>query len=126
MFQFDKSIDIVFIEGMYENDFVYIEELFDITLNNYDTDAETLSDRYKKADLKGVQKAIHKMKSAFGFTGMLTLQNNCQQVETKCGMVSSVSEIKDEIEILLNLIQEHKLILQKEHTRLKIFNNSIP
>lgn len=47
------------------------------------------------------------MKSAFGFTGMLVLQNNCQEVETKCGLVSSVSEIKHDVEILQQLIQEH-------------------
>lgn len=94
MFQFDKSIDVVFMESMYDNDFAYIEEIFNITLDNYDADVEMLSDRYKHADLKGVQKAIHKMKSSFGFTGMLELQKNCQEAETKCGLVSSVSEIK--------------------------------
>lgn len=125
MFQFDKSIDVVFMESMYDNDFTYIEELFNITLDNYDVDAEILADRYKNADLRGVQKAIHKMKSVFGFIGMLALQNNCQEVETKCSLVSSVAEIKDDIETLKNLIQEHKLILQKELTRLKMFNNSI-
>jgi len=125
MFQFDKSIDMIFMESMYDNDFIYIEEIFNLTLDNYDADVEMLSDRYKNADLKGVQKAIHKMKSAFGFTGMLVLQNNCQQVETKCGLVSSVSEIKNDIEALQHLIMEHKLILQKEYNRLKIFNNPI-
>lgn len=54
MFQFDNSIDVVFMESMYDNDFAYIEELFNITLDNYDTDAEMLSERYKNADLRGL------------------------------------------------------------------------
>ncbi len=57
---------------------------------------------------------------------MLTLQNNCQEIETKCMSASSVSEIENEVEAIIHSIYNHKLILQQEYNRLNKFNTQIP
>lgn len=126
MFLFDKSIDHDFMESMYENDYVYIEQLFSVTLECYDDDAFTIGEKYELSDAEGLRKAIHKMKSAFGFTGMMDLQERCQAIETKCCSASSVSAIMVEMEQLLLLINHHKMILQNEWQRLKLFNMQNP
>jgi HPt (histidine-containing phosphotransfer) domain-containing protein len=125
MFQFDNSIDTVFIENMYENDYSYIQEIFGITLNSYESDAQTIEEKYRANDLDGTRKAIHKIKSAVGFTGMLLLQDKCQSLEKKCTSVSSVNEVDADIESLIDEIQKHRHILQNEYQRLKTFNSQL-
>ena len=121
-FQFGESIDGSFMENMYDNDFQYIEEIFSLTLSNYDADAAAVEENYKADNAEGLRKAIHKIKAAFGFIGMLELQNDCQSLESRCASVISVSEIKEETEILLQKMNNHKIILQNEYLRLKSFN----
>lgn len=122
-FQFDKSIDTEYLCNMYEADYKYIEQIFSLTLTHFDDDISTAGEKYEMADLDGVRKAIHKIKSTFGFIGMVELQENCRKIEDKCSSVVSIDEIKHEVDSLLKQIDTHKLILHNEYVRLKNFNS---
>jgi HPt (histidine-containing phosphotransfer) domain-containing protein len=108
---------------MYEADYKYIEQIFSVTLNHFGEDISTAGLKYEAADVEGTRKAIHKIKATFGFIGMMELQENCRKIEDKCASVTSMDEIKPEIESLLKQINIHKLILQNEYVRLKNFNS---
>lgn len=121
-FQFDKSIDAEHMYSMYDADYKYIEQIFSLTLAHLGEDISTTDQRYAAADVDGVRKAIHKIKSTFGFIGMMELQESCKKMEDRCANASSINEIKQDIDILLKQINVHKLILQSEYVRLKNFN----
>jgi HPt (histidine-containing phosphotransfer) domain-containing protein len=121
-FQFDKSIDTDYMCNMYDADYKYIEQIFSLTLNHINEDISTADQKYASTDAEGMRKAIHKIKSTFGFIGMIELQENCRKMEEKCS-VYSIEEIKHDIEELLKKISIHKLILQNEYVRLKNFNS---
>lgn len=121
-FQFDKSIDTEYMCSMYEADYKYIEQIFSLTLAHFGDDISTADQKYESDDIDGVRRAIHKIKSTFGFIGMMELQENCRRMEDRCSSVHSMDEIKPEIESLLKQISIHKLILQNEYVRLKNFN----
>jgi HPt (histidine-containing phosphotransfer) domain-containing protein len=110
---------------MYEADYNYIEQIFNLTLTHFGEDISAADQNYAAANMEGVRKAIHKIKSTFGFIGMMELQENCRKMEDKCISAHSLDEIKGEIESLLKQINIHRLILQNEYVRLKNFNSQL-
>ncbi|MGC4036635.1 MAG: Hpt domain-containing protein [Chitinophagaceae bacterium] len=122
-FQFDKSIDSEYLSAMYENDYKYIEQIFNIALSTFSDEITTADEKLLSEDIEGIRRAIHKIKSSVGFIGMVELQENCQRLEEKCSVARSFNEVKPDLENLLKRISVHKNILKNEAARLKRFNS---
>ena len=123
-FEFDKAIDPESIASLYDNDYNWIEEVFSSVLAEYSSGFAKIEQTLAEKDLEGLRKAVHKMKPAFGFVGMLQMQEMCKNLEEKCQGATSIAVLENETSILLNNLTTCRDILEKEYERLKIFNQN--
>ena len=71
---FHDSIDPESLTALYANDYVWIEEIFGAVLANYDQDSGEIKRSFDSGDLEGLRKSVHKISPAFGFIGMIRMQ----------------------------------------------------
>ena len=86
-FQFDRRIDASILYSLYENDYLYIEEIFKTTLKHYDADVNAFETHQQAGSVEGLKRSVHKIKPVFGFIGMPEVQESCQAFEDKCATV---------------------------------------
>lgn len=122
IFVFNENIDSEYLFTLYADDFPYVEEVFSITLQHYDQDLEALTIAWDSLSLPDLKKAAHKMKPAFGFLGLLRVQQQCKEFEDRCQEVDDPDELKAPYKELLAALIESKTLIETEYRRLKDFN----
>ena len=122
-FNFNEKIDRPFLFSMYEDDYHYMEEIFNTTRHQLEPDINKVEQAFTDQDSEALRKSVHKIKPAFGFVGLLETEAACQKFEDSCISVSSASELKPQYETLLVIIKESQKILEEECVRLKEHNN---
>jgi len=123
-FQFDRRIDAGVLYSLYENDYLYIEEIFKTTLKHYDEDVADFETHHHAGSLEGLKKTAHKIKPVFGFIGMPVLQENCQAFEDKCAATGDIQTIFPDSEKLLHQFKECKKIIETDLQKLYAYNNT--
>jgi len=123
-FIFNQLIDPATITDLYENDYAYIEKIFQTALINLEGDLETVRFCHSSGDREGLRKAIHKLKPTFGFLGMTVLEQQCSDFEKNCGTGLPVKELSQELVVLLQQIDTGKKAVEEDHRKLIIFNNT--
>ena len=122
-FEFSKSFDTEYLKGLYDNDLVWVEDIFATVLNTYEQDVAVIAQRLSENNLEDLRKAIHKIKPSYGFVGLLPMQQRCQLVEDKCKNASSIDDVKGETQALIAEAERLKAVITTEYKRLKEFNN---
>jgi HPt (histidine-containing phosphotransfer) domain-containing protein len=122
-FQFNRLIDAGILDSLYENDYLYIEEIFKMTLKHYDEDVETFKAHHQAGNLEGLKKATHKIKPVFGYIGMPGIQECCKDFEDKCEKTGTFGEIMPEYEKLVHQFEECKKIIETDLQKLCEYNN---
>lgn len=123
-FRFDKRIDAGSLYSLYENDYLYIEEIFRTTLKHYDEDIELFIAHHDAGSISDLKKAAHKIKPVFGFIGMPGLQESCNDFENKCSTAADIREIAQDYERLLYRFKECKEIIQADLQKLSAYNKN--
>lgn len=122
-FNFNPKIDRDFIISMYEDDYVYISEMFHTTLTQLGPDIDLLKQFFAGNDVDSLRRQVHKIKPAFGFVGLREVEDCCQQFENKCLSVSSAEELITEYGNLVKSVDEGMLIVEQEIGKLKVYNS---
>ena len=123
-FIFNEEIDKDLLISLYEDDFLYMEEIFSITIAQLKPDIILLNTAFESGNLPGVKQAVHKIKPSFGFVGLPRMQELCKQLEDLCGASSSVDQIAMAYSNLYTKLQESVIIIESEHGKFKEFNQS--
>lgn len=123
-FQFDQRIDAGTLYSLYENDYLYIEEIFKTTLKHYDEDVEAFEAHRHASNIEGLKRTAHKIKPVFGFIGMLWVQDCCQDFEDKCAKTGDIEELIHEYEKLLHQFNECKKIIEADLQKLSEYNKN--
>ncbi len=110
-FIFNEQIDSEFLFSLYEDDYTYIKEVFNTTLETLDEDILVLVHAFESRDIQAVRKAAHKLKPVFGFTGVTSLQSQICQFEQTCAMVTSAEHLAKDFQYLLDRINDGKKLL---------------
>lgn len=121
-FIFNEEIDKDYIYSLYADDFVYVEEMFTTTSQYLDPDIESIQLAYAAGNTADLKRAVHKIKPAFGFAGMLTVQTACKNFEDLCQELTSTEALCKEYKNLITILNEGKNIIETERKRLKEFN----
>lgn len=121
-FLFSEPFDSQSLRDLYEDDYQYIEEIFTTTLQQFEEDLKNIEGAYAAEDLLTLRKAVHKLKPAFGFVGLLEVQEFCQDYENRCMQAASVGELDPPYSALESLLMESRGWLRRELERLKSFN----
>lgn len=123
-FQFDQRIDAGTLYSLYENDYLYIEEIFRTILKHYDEDVETFESYYKVKSLEGLKRTAHKIRPVFGFIGMLEVQEYCKNFEDRCTKTGDIEEIIPDCEKLLHQFKDCKKIIAADLQKLSEYNKN--
>ena len=123
-FIFNEKIDKELLISLYEDDFLYMEEIFSITIAQLKPDIVHLNSAFESGDLSTLQKAVHKIKPSFGFVGLPVTQELCKQFEDACAAATSIDQVASAYSELSNLIKESVSIIESEHGKFKEYNQS--
>ncbi len=121
-FIFNPKIDSGFLFSLYENDYVYILEVFTDSTEELENALMTFAMAYNAGDVQDLKNAAHKIKPLFGFTGLLKVQDAVKGFEDHCGKVTRVELLSGEYNALLEEINGARQILIAEQKRLQEFS----
>ncbi len=124
-FIFNEKIDKELLISLYEDDFLYMEEIFSITITQLKPDILVLNSAFEAGDLSALKKAVHKIKPSFGFVGMPVTQELCKQFEDDCAAATSIDQVASAYSELCNQLKESVTIIESEHGKFKAYNQSL-
>jgi HPt (histidine-containing phosphotransfer) domain-containing protein len=122
-FNFNPKIDRDFINSMYEDDYLYISEIFQTTLSQLIPDIEVAKKAFEDGEVETLRKQVHKIKPAFGFVGLRGTETACQAFENECSAASSVQILHGNFAALMETLNDSTVILGEEIEKLKLHNN---
>ncbi len=122
-FVFNPEIDVNYLNSLYGDDFVYLQEVFETVLVDYQSLTDNIEYSYSSGNLSALRSAVHKIKPVFGFVGLTGVQQQCQQFEQICSAVSSADNISGDFETLKNKIFHSRQLIEEEKKKLEIFNS---
>jgi chemotaxis protein histidine kinase CheA len=121
-FVFNQKIDSEFLYTLYEQDYGYMEKVFQMTANQLDKDIPLLEQAFREDAIDTLLRLLHKLKPTFGFVGLLKLQEVCHHLEDRYQSAVSNQTLKtDPIDLLAELL-ESPYIVYTELLRLSEFN----
>ena len=123
-FIFNEKIDADYLYSLYEDDYQYIEEIFQTTLTHFNEDLNSIKNAFQANNISDLKKAIHKIKPTFGFVGLPLVQNICKDFEDICQKATSSSELSSEYQQIVVTLAESKELIATEHNKLKEFNSN--
>lgn len=124
-FQYPPPFDNDLLWELYEDDYQTVEDLFQLSLENFEGDVSEIIKAFHLKDLPQFLKSLHKFKPTFGFLGLPQYQEQCKVLEDLCKEKRDIFQVKSEIEKLFNSFEEAHEFIQKTHLQLKAFNTQI-
>jgi len=123
-FIFNEKIDGDYLYSLYEDDFQYIEEIFGTTITHFDNDFTAIHTAYDNNNLADLKKAVHKIKPTFGFVGLPTVQQVCNEFEEICQHAMATNELKAQYQQIVTTLAASKDLIASEYRKLKEFNSN--
>jgi HPt (histidine-containing phosphotransfer) domain-containing protein len=120
-FVFNESLNASFLEELFEGDTIYAETVFEDFLRDMPVYWERVDTAFNSRNLPALGTCIHTCKTLFGYVGFTDLQELCQQFEDKCS-VNTVEELRVDYILMVQRKEKAQHIIEKEYTRLKLFN----
>lgn len=124
-YQFNDKIDVRFLHSLYEEDFLYIEEVFGTTLKELNNSEQQVEQAYIAGDIAALKKSVHKIKPSFGFVGLMETQEMCRSFEDACLAATSSDQLSIPYQQLKSLMEESKKVIESEYQKLKRFNKGL-
>jgi HPt (histidine-containing phosphotransfer) domain-containing protein len=124
-FIYNELIDPAILSSLYENDHAFIQKIFQSFLdNNIDGDMQQIEFCFTSADTDGLRKLIHKLKPAFGFVGLTSIEERCREMELLCVSSRSLNELTEKIKDLLIAMRAGKQAIEEDLQKLILFNKT--
>ena len=123
-FVFNPEIDANYLNSLYGDDFMYLQEVFEAVLDDYQSLTDHIEYSYSSGNLAALRSAVHKFKPVFGFVGLTAVQQLCQDFEKTCDQAASPGELSGDYETLKNKIFQSKQIIEEEKKNLEVFNSN--
>jgi HPt (histidine-containing phosphotransfer) domain-containing protein len=123
-FVFNAEIDTNYLHSLYGEDYVYLQEVFDTVLKDYQSLTDNIEYSYSSGNITALRSAVHKIKPVFGFVGLTAVQQQCQEFEQICGTTGSPDKLASDFETLKNKIFQSKQLIEEEKKKLEIFNSN--
>ena len=123
--KYNKLIDPAILSNLYENDHAFIQKIFQSFLdNNFDGDVQQIESCFTSGDTDGLRKVIHKLKPAFGFVGLTSIEEQCREMELLCVSGRSLNDLTEKITDLLRNIRAGKMAIEEDLQKLVQFNKT--
>lgn len=124
-FKYNGLIDPFILSTLYENDYTFIQKIFQSFLDSgLDGDLQQVESCFTSGDTDGLRKVIHKLKPAFGFVGLTSIEEQCREMELLCVNDRSLNDLTEKITKLLNAMQAGKKAIEDDLQKLILFNKT--
>jgi len=124
-FMYNELIDPVILSNLYENDYAFIQKIFQSFLDSgLDGDLQQVDTCFTSDDTDGLRKVIHKLKPAFGFVGLTSIEEQCREMELLCVSGSSLNHLTEKINDLLNALRAGKKAIEEDLQRLILIHKT--
>lgn len=121
-FIFSGKIDSSFLYSLYEDDYIYMEEIFKTTLDELNPLMVDIPTAFNNQDTPGLKRIIHKIKPAFGFTGFLSTEKACKEFEDACFESITIDDLASLYNPLWQTLSESRNLMEHQYQKLKEFN----
>lgn len=122
-FIFNEKIDREFLYSLYEDDFLYIQEIFKTTIDQLVSVVPQVQKSFDDQNMVDLKRLVHKIKPAFGFTGFVTTEQACKAFEDACTEGLTVTDLAQLYHPFWKLLVDSMADMQQEHDKLKEFNS---
>jgi len=122
-FTFSPPFNSQYINELYDNDHVLIDETFADVIKEYGSMLQQVYVCYRAGDISALKSAVHRIKPLCGYVGLTTLQSECQQFESNCER-DVFPSLHDDFATLSAKLTSAKALIEEEHTRLQKFLHS--
>ena len=123
-FVFNPEFDVNYLNSLYGDDYNYLQEVFNTVMHDYQSLTDNIEYNYSSGNLNALRSAVHKIKPVFGFVGLTTVQQLCQDFEQICSEASSPDQVAGDFESLKIKISQSKQLIEEEKKKLEIFNSN--
>lgn len=120
-FIFNEKIDEDYLFSLYQDDYEYIAEVFNSSLDSLKEETGHLASAFESSDIANLKNVTHKIKPIFGFTGLLHHQEMLTRFEHVCANASGTSNVTMQYLEVNELLKEGRSILKDDFTRLTDF-----
>ena len=118
-FRYNELIDPAILSSLYEDDPTLIQKIFESFLDSgLDGDLHHIQSCLTSGDTDGLRKVTHKLKPAFGFVGLTSIEEQCREIELLCRNARPLSEFTEKITDLLNAILVGKTAIEDDLKKL--------
>jgi HPt (histidine-containing phosphotransfer) domain-containing protein len=122
-FIFNPEFDVNYLYSLYGEDYNYLQEVFETVLHDYQSLTDNIEYHYSSGNLTALRSAVHKIKPVFGFVGLTSVQQLCQDFEQICSSSSTPDQLVGDFESLKNRFSQSKQIIEEEKKKLELFNS---
>lgn len=122
-FVFNSHIESSYLKSLYEDDYVYIEKIFQLTYTQLEEDIAEMPAILGRGSVVELQQKIHKIKPCFGYVGMLHIEEICRVWEEKSKTTPEVNAITEATRELIQELERGKKLIREEYQRLYEFNH---
>jgi HPt (histidine-containing phosphotransfer) domain-containing protein len=124
-FIYNELIDPAILSSLYENDHAFIQKIFQSFLDTgLDGDLQQVKSCLSSADTDGLRKVIHKIKPAFGFVGLTSIEEQCREMELLCVSGRSLNEFTEKTTDLVNAMMAGKKAIEDDLQKLILLNKT--
>lgn len=118
-FRYNTLIDPAILSSLYENDLTLIQKIFESFLDSgLDDDLRQIQSCLTSGDTDGLRKVFHKLKPAFGFVGLTSIEEQCREVELLCRNDRPLNSFTEKITALLNAMLAGKTAIEDDLKKL--------
>lgn len=121
-FEFNKLLDIEFLQALYVDDFIYAEEVFGNFLRQTETEIKNLDDLATKGDVIKFRAQLHKIKPTFSLVGLSNLTHESEKLLSICDKTPDLNFILPQYQLWLLLVKQWMPYAEEEYQRLQSFN----
>lgn len=119
-FTFSPPFNGQYINELYDNDHVLIEETFADVLKEYSPMLQDVLVCYRSGDIPALKSAVHRIKPLLGYVGLTTFQSECQQFESNCER-DVFPSLHDDFAALSAHLSSARGLIEEEKARLDAF-----
>jgi|SRR6185503_7955232 len=122
-FTFSHPFNSQYINELYDNDPILIDETFADVLKEYNPMLQHVYVCYRAGDIPALKSAVHRIKPLLGYVGLTTIQSECQQFESNCER-DVFPSLHDDFAALSAHLSSARALIEEEKARLEAFLNS--
>jgi HPt (histidine-containing phosphotransfer) domain-containing protein len=124
-FIFNENLDRPFLEELFNGDFTYAEDVFADFLSDLPSYWQDVETAWQQQQVTELRAAVHKCKTLFGYVGLTSIQQFCQEFEDHCiDAIGTIGALTHQYELLFRHKEAAWQLIEAEHSRLQRFNGT--